>query len=117
MLEQYKRAQPRYNSEFNATWGKGSSGFVRNISMGGCFIETTENKIFNFSSILPDLLKEVNIQCGVKWKKHNGIGVKFNIDDKNRSILSRWLFIKKVEEAGIKVFKDKRKLIQKNSLI
>ncbi len=76
------------------------------LSLGGCFIET-KSKGLNFSDIsfplvvLPRIRKEIRIQVEPMWSSSKGVGAKFNLNDDNRTVLSQWEFIKKLEEMEI----------------
>lgn len=111
MLQQKMRKKSRYSSDIEVSLGNGSSGFVRNISIGGCFIETKTDikNTFNIPIISFDPLKVVNLQCKVMWSNNTGIGTEFDLNDENRKVLSWWVFVKKVDKMKIEAFPDEEK--------
>lgn len=105
MASPNRRKDPRIDYAVKVSDAKGSLGLAKNFSIGGGFIETNEtiDNTFNVSYELNKSLKVVNMKCVVMWKNNFGIGTRFNLDNESRKILSKWLFVKKVEQKGIRI--------------
>lgn len=92
-----RRKNPRIDFAVEVSDSTGSLGLAKNISIGGCFIETNEtiDNTFNVSYELNKSLKVVNMKCVVMWKNNFGIGTRFNLDNESRKILSKWFIHQK----------------------
>ena len=107
-MPQENRKDPRFVFRQKVYSQSKELGIIKNLSSSGCFI-ATENKGNNISelkfelSVLPQIRKIVEIKCKTMWRDKNGIGANFNLNDKNRKILSAWAFGKKFEERSIRI--------------
>ncbi len=101
-----RRKHQRLDYTINVSGPDGRLGLAKNMSIDGCFIETKKSidNTFCISYGLNKRLKVVNMKCRVIWKNNFGIGTKFSLDDENKKILSQGLFIKNVEEKGIRIY-------------
>ncbi len=98
--EQEKREHPRLVESLKVFEPNGKLlGVTKDISLGGCFIETKEhtNNAFNILFLLPQACGIVNALCEVKWSNNSGVGTALTLNTKNKVILSEWLFIKDLE--------------------
>lgn len=93
------RKYPRFVLRQEIWWIKGS-GSIRDISLGGCFVETKkhENNTFNISFVLPQTMRVVNALCEVRWSNNGGIGSRFILDRRNKKILSEWFLVRELEK-------------------
>lgn len=67
-------------------------GLAKNISLGGCFLETKQqikNKVLAFE--LPDTLETVYTPYKVQWENDKGVGIEFNLDQINKKVLFRFM--------------------------
>ena len=91
------RKHPRFNLDLEVFEPEGALlGVTKNISLGGCFLETSRpiktNTILALN--LPDNNEKIHALFQIVWKNNNGMGAKFSFNDENGKTLSDWFFTK-----------------------
>ncbi len=71
-------------------------GHVKDISSGGCFIETKKDiakdkETLNVSIVVPDSHHKIDVECRIRRNVKDGIGTEIIMNEYNRSLFSRFL--------------------------
>lgn len=96
--EQERREHPRLGVSFKVFEPGGELiGSTKNLSLKGCFIETkqTIKKSITLTFQLPDSLEKVNAPCEVLWENGEGMGIGFDLTDKNKLHFLRFFWMGK----------------------
>ncbi len=97
MKNKEKRGKERLDLDLDIYGQDGELlGHVKDISSGGCFIETKKDiakdkETLNVSIVVPDSHHKIDVECRIRRNVKDGIGTEIIMNEYNRSLFAQFL--------------------------